>query len=104
MTLESLQSIVDEIAASVGQSSERGQVATYIPQLAVVDPNQFGIAVATCDGKLYSAGDSQQLFSIQSISKVFTLTLALGKLGDGVWSRVGREPSGDPKHLHRRRS
>src|SRR5690606_30978955 len=40
--------------------------------------------------------DAQTLFSIQSISKVFTLTLALGKLGDNVWSRVGKEPSGDP--------
>lgn len=91
-----MQDILDDIVATIGAREDRGKVADYIPQLACVDPNQFAITVATSDGRIYSAGVSEQLFSIQSISKVFTLTLALGKLGDGIWSRVGREPSGDP--------
>ena len=91
-----MQEILDDIVATIGSREDRGKVADYIPQLACVDPNQFAISMVMNDGRTYSAGASEQLFSIQSISKVFTLTLALGKLGDGVWSRVGREPSGDP--------
>ncbi|MFT5543523.1 MAG: glutaminase [Glaciecola sp.] len=91
-----LQRIVDEIAEQMANVSDKGSVATYIPQLAQVDPNQFAITVALPNGEIYSAGCSQTLFSIQSISKVFTLTLALGKLGEALWARVGREPSGDP--------
>ncbi|MDO6563606.1 glutaminase [Amphritea sp. 1_MG-2023] len=91
-----MQDILDQIVATVGASADRGKVADYIPQLACIDANQFAITVALADGRIFSAGDSQQLFSIQSISKAFTLTIALGKLGDAVWSRVGREPSGDP--------
>jgi glutaminase len=71
-------------------------VATYIPELARVSPAHFGIAVVDADGKVSSAGDCDVPFSIQSISKVFTLTLALGKAGDRLWKRVGREPSGSP--------
>ena len=91
-----MQQILDDIATEMAGETERGKVADYIPQLAHVDPNQFGISVATPDGQVYSAGDASTLFSIQSISKVFTLTIALGKLGDALWNRVGREPSGDP--------
>ena len=91
-----MQQILDDIAAEMTRETERGKVADYIPQLAHVDPHQFGIAVATPDGKVYRAGDARTLFSIQSISKVFTLTIALGKLGDAIWTHVGREPSGDP--------
>lgn len=91
-----MQDILDEIVATVGASEDRGTPADYIPQLACIDPNQFAITVAMADGRVFSAGQSDQLFSIQSISKVFTLTIALGKLGDAVWARVGREPSGDP--------
>lgn len=80
----------------MGQSAEKGKVASYIPQLAKIDSNQFAISVALPNGKTYSAGCAQTTFSIQSVSKVFTLTLALGKLGEAIWSRVGREPSGDP--------
>lgn len=91
-----MQQIIDDIAAEIASETDRGKVADYIPQLAHVDPNQFGIAVATPDGKVYAAGDSTTLFSIQSISKIFTLTIGLGKLGDAIWTHVGREPSGDP--------
>jgi glutaminase len=91
-----MQKIVDEIAAKMTLRTDKGNVARYIPQLACVDPEQFSISVALPNGSLYSAGCAGTLFSIQSISKVFTLTLALGKLGERVWNRVGREPSGDP--------
>ena len=91
-----MQQILDDIAAEMANETDRGKVADYIPQLAHVDPNQFGIAVATPDGQVYSAGDADTLFSIQSISKVFTLTIGLGKLGNDLWTHVGREPSGDP--------
>jgi glutaminase len=91
-----MQKIVDDIAAQMSSKTDKGTVASYIPQLACVDPEQFSISVALPDGSIYSAGCAQTLFSIQSVSKVFTLTLALGKLGERVWDRVGREPSGDP--------
>ena len=91
-----MQKIVDDITAQITSKIEKGTVASYIPQLACVNPNQFSISVALADGSFFNGGCAQTLFSIQSISKVFTLTLALGKLGERVWSRVGREPSGDP--------
>ena len=91
-----LDSVIREIAAEMAQRSDRGAVAAYIPQLARVDPNQFGIAVIDADGRVTTGGDSETPFSIQSVSKVFTLTLALGMAGDRLWKRVGREPSGNP--------
>ena len=91
-----MKQMLDDIAAEIAFETDRGKVADYIPQLAHVDLNQFGIAVATPDGQVYVAGDASTLFSIQSISKVFTLTIGLGKLGDAIWTHVGREPSGDP--------
>jgi len=94
--LSDLQRILDEITTEMGERSDRGEVASYIPQLGKVDPAKFGIAVTTSDGEVFSAGDANEAFSIQSISKVFTLTLALGKVGDALWKRVGREPSGNP--------
>ena len=91
-----LQDVLDDIAREAAAAEDRGVVAHYIPELAKVDPNQFGIAVALPDGRVLTAGDAGTAFSIQSVSKVFTLSLALGKLGDSLWSRVGREPSGNP--------
>ena len=89
-----LQSIVDDIYRELTPRLGGGKVADYIPQLARVDPTRFGMAVVTVDGSVYRAGDAEIPFSIQSISKVFTLTLALGKHGENIWKRVGREPSG----------
>jgi glutaminase len=89
-----LQSIVDDIHRELVPRLGEGKVADYIPQLARVDPKSFGIAIVTVDGDVHVAGDAQVPFSIQSISKVFTLTLALGKHGENIWKRVGREPSG----------
>lgn len=91
-----LQQIVRDIAEEMRARPDRGDVATYIPELANVDPGAFGIAVVDADGQVAAGGDCDMPFSIQSISKVFTLTLALGKIGDRLWRRVGREPSGSP--------
>jgi glutaminase len=91
----SVQEILNRIHTNIAARSGRGKVATYIPELASVDPNRFGLAVALADGELYSVGDAEVPFSIQSISKVFTLALALGMVGDKLWERVGREPSGN---------
>ena len=91
-----LEQALAEVAAEMAGRTDRGDVATYIPQLGKVDPKKFGIAAVTNDGRVLVAGDADQAFSIQSISKVFTLTLALGNVGDALWQRVGREPSGNP--------
>ncbi|MCM2399274.1 glutaminase [Rhizobium sp. S95] len=89
-----LQAVVDDIVRDLQPRLGEGKVADYIPELARVDPTQFGLAITTVDGTTYTAGDADTSFSIQSISKVFMLTLALGKAGESVWKRVGREPSG----------
>ncbi|CAN5180335.1 glutaminase [soil metagenome] len=89
-----LQAIMDDITVAIAAEGDRGEVATYIPGLARIDPGRFGIAMALADGTMLTAGDASEPFSIQSISKVFALTLALGKVGDQLWERVGREPSG----------
>lgn len=94
--MSDLKTVVSEIAAEMRERTDRGQVASYIPELARADPNAFGIAVVDADGQVAAAGDCDVPFSIQSISKVFTLTLALGKVGQRLWNRVGREPSGSP--------
>ncbi len=92
--MSSLHDVVTEIADEMRRRTDRGDVATYIPELAHVDPNRFGISIVDADGRVAAAGDCDRPFSIQSISKVFTLALALGKVGDHLWNRVGREPSG----------
>jgi glutaminase len=94
MNPDHLDSVVAEIAGEMAQRADRGEVASYIPELAGVDPQRFGLVVIDADGHVAAGGDADVPFSIQSISKVFTLTLALGKSGDRVWRRVGREPSG----------
>lgn len=91
-----LDTVVSEITDAMRQRPDRGEVAKYIPELARVDPKAFGLVVIDAEGHVAAAGDSEVPFSIQSISKVFTLTLALGKAGDRLWRRVGREPSGSP--------
>ncbi|MDX2259127.1 MAG: glutaminase [Hyphomicrobiaceae bacterium] len=91
-----LQTVVRDIADAMAARRDRGVAASYIPELANIDARKFGIVVIDADGAVAAAGDCDEAFSIQSISKVFTLTLALGKAGDGLWARVGREPSGSP--------
>lgn len=85
-----LEEIIDEVKPSLA----KGRVADYIPMLAGVPETKFGIAVQTIDGESFYAGDAVEPFSIQSISKVYTLTLALKLEDEALWKRVGREPSG----------
>ncbi len=73
-----------------------GRLAEYIPSLAAVDPHQFGMVIACCDGQVHGIGDADVRFSVQSISKVFTLALVVAAEGEDIWSRVSREPSGNP--------
>ncbi|KQQ36007.1 glutaminase A [Duganella sp. Leaf126] len=86
--------ILDTIYAEVQPLLEQGKVASYIPQLADVNAAQFGMAVYCLDGRTYSTGAAQQKFSLQSVTKLFSLALAFSLEGDAIWSRVGREPSG----------
>ncbi len=90
------QPILESIAHELRPRLSEGRVATYIPALARVPQEQFGIALRTVDGQEAAAGDAATPFSIQSISKVFSLTLAMQRVGDWLWERIGREPSGDP--------
>ncbi|EGR4261755.1 glutaminase [Vibrio cholerae] len=90
-TAEILASIIEEVRPL----TSKGIVADYIPALAKVPSEKLGIAVFTNQGEVITAGDAQEGFSIQSISKVLSLTLAMGLYQpDELWSRVGKEPSG----------
>ena len=89
-------------AETARPAAARGRAADYIPQLAEVDPDRFGLAVVELDGAEHTVGDVDVAFPIQSMSKVFALVLAMQKIGGEravrreIWERVGREPSGDP--------
>ncbi|SFS71379.1 L-glutaminase [Sulfitobacter marinus] len=89
-----LPDILSQLNDDMRRDDDWGAVASYIPELAHIDPAQFGIAVTTADGEVFTAGDAETPFSVQSITKVFTLAIALGRSGDQLWRRVGREPSG----------
>ncbi|MBT2550211.1 glutaminase [Arthrobacter sp. ISL-65] len=87
--------MLDDIVRSHRPQREAGSVPANIPSLAGVPFNRFGIAVATAAGEVFASGDADVPFSIQSISKVFTLAMALRRDSAGtLWSRVLREPSG----------
>jgi len=91
------QQLLEEIVATLRPELGRaGQVASYIPALARVRAAQLGIALRTVDGEEAHAGESLVPFSIQSISKLFTLTMAMRELGEALWEHLGREPSGNP--------
>ncbi len=88
--------ILEEIAQHVRPCFGKGRVADYIPALAAVPGDKFGMALRTVDGGYHEIGDARERFSIQSISKVFTLNIAVSYVGEALWRRVGREPSGNP--------
>ncbi len=90
-----LQPLLDRIAAAAPRHFGEGKVADYIPALAEVAPDQFGIAVCDVYGQVWQAGAAETPFSIQSISKVLNLVIAMQRLDEAdIWTRVGREPSG----------
>lgn len=89
-----MEQMLAEVLAAIEPYRGSGKVADYIPALACVDPNKFGIAFAGGDGVVHGAGDCDEPFSLQSVSKVFTLALALERVQAELWQKVGREPSG----------
>lgn len=91
-----IRKVIEKIYNEVKPMFGRGKVADYIPALAEVNPRQYGIAVASIDGESFGLGDCRTKFSIQSISKVFTLAMVMRHLGEELWESVGREPSGTP--------
>jgi glutaminase len=90
------QALVDEVLANVSAYKGQGTVASYIPALAKADPNKLGLALVLEDGSSFVAGDADEAFSIQSISYVFSLCLALHHVKASLWNHVGREPAGSP--------
>lgn len=90
------QIILNQIQQEFSKVMVTGKVASYIPELAKVSPDKFGMHLYDLDGKHSYFGDSNERFSIQSISKVFSLALAMKVVGDDLWNRIDVEPSGDP--------
>ena len=88
------QQILENIYQSILPYAKEGKQADYIPALAKVNPDQFGMCIHTVYGEIYSIEQADTRFSIQSISKVFALAMCLSLKGDDLWSRVGKEPSG----------
>jgi glutaminase len=95
-TKEQIQAVINDAYAQFKANTE-GKNADYIPALAQVDPKLFGIVVVSTDDQIASAGDIDHAFSIQSISKVFSLALAMEELGsDEVFAKIGNEATGRP--------
>jgi len=94
--ISNLQAKLEELLVIQQKLTTQGQVADYIPALAEVSPSLMGISVATIDGKIFGAGNDKIPFSIQSISKIFGLVMAMNRVGDDLWQRVNMEPSGQP--------
>jgi glutaminase len=89
--------LLEGLVESHRECCGEGRVAVYIPELAKADPARLGIAVALPDGSVFSAGDGEEPFTFQSVSKVISLAAALETLGeDSVFARVGRDPTADP--------
>lgn len=91
-----MNELLSRIAEQCRAEAENGKVADYIPALANVPPEKFALAVHTLHGERYAVGESVEAFSIQSVSKTFLLALALQEMGEALWHRLGREPSGNP--------
>lgn len=90
------QELIEEIYLEVKNGDNSGKIASYIPELERVNPDKFGVNLTTIENKSYSVGHSDEKFSIQSIAKVLSLTLAYKIAGKELWERVGVEPSGTP--------
>ncbi len=89
------QALLDRIHHELTPRFGEGRVAQYIPELAKVDAQHFGIALMTPAGDLFTVGDADVKFSIQSVSKVFMLSMAMQLVDEELWARCGREPSGN---------
>ena len=91
-----LSQIFNEIEKEIKLIHSKGEPASYIPELANVNPDKFGISLLDLGGGSYGFGSTDEKFSIQSISKAFSLTLAYSSRGESLWNRLGVEPSGNP--------
>lgn len=89
-------SVLEAIYHEVNHDPSEGQVTSYIPELAGINPDKFGAHIITRSGQSFGIGDHEEQFSIQSIVKVLSLTLAFQQKGESLWNRVGVEPSGSP--------
>jgi glutaminase len=90
------QALVDAVLSDAEAYRGHGDLTKHIPGLTEVDPKKLGIAIALEDGTTYCAGDADEPFLMQSISTIFSLSLALGHVGAALWNHVGREPAGSP--------
>lgn len=90
------QKILEKINADTITLQGDGEISLSIPELAIVNPDKFGIHLLSTSSIDHQVGDSNEKFSIQSISKVFSLSMAISFLGENLWDRVGVEPSGNP--------
>ena len=89
------EKIIQAVYKKVNDVEDKGKVASYIPELKKVDPEKFGVYISTLEGFNFGNGDCYDRFSIQSISKVLSLTLSYSILGEKIWKRVDVEPSGN---------
>ncbi len=90
------KAIIEEIYQKIKVVEDKGELASYIPELAYVDSENFGIHISTLEQGNFGIGNYTDKFSIQSISKVLSLALAYRMLGEKIWKRLGVEPSGTP--------
>ena len=94
------QRVLNSINEAASKEKDRGKIANYIPELEKIELEKFGIHLIDMQRHTFSAGNHDERFSIQSISKVLTLSMALGLIGEKLWERIDVEPSGDPfNHL-----
>lgn len=91
-----IKEIIEETFTEVKKMEDHGRAASYIPELANVDADKFGIHISMIDGYSYGTGDDQDKFSVQSIAKVISLSLAFNIIEEKIWERIGVEPSGTP--------
>jgi len=94
--MEHYKKIIEDIYAEVKSVEDIGTLANYIPELALVNANNFGINITNINNTSFGVGDFNKKFSIQSISKLLSLTLAYKLEGEKLWDRVDVEPSGNP--------
>ena len=94
--MKNYQDIINNIYKKLKNIDDPGNVADYIPELGTVSADNFGVNITTIDRASYGIGDYTKKFSIQSISKILTLTLAYQIVGEKLWERVDVEPSGNP--------